>query len=148
MVETFTQGASPEVWKTVKTSFLDHAVRAATQAAATAGVEIPDEIARQAVVDRLDDFMKGWAFATLDAHMRPLQSVVAGLAVPEIAELAETLVMLESLKEKVTSRTQSVGGPIDVAVITRSEGLVWIKRKHFFEPNLNQRYMVRLQNPK
>ncbi len=51
--------------------------------------------------------------------------------------------MLESLKEKVTRRTQSVGGPVDVAIITKAEGLVWIKRKLYFEPNLNHRFLAR-----
>ena len=83
--------------------------------------------------------------ATLQAHYVPLWSSVASLNVEELAELAETLVLLESLKEKVTSRTQSVGGPIDVAVITKSEGLVWIKRKLYFDPALNPRYLNRLQ---
>ena len=60
-----------------------------------------------------------------------------------MADLAETLIMLESLKEKVTKPTESVGGPIDVAVITKSEGFIWIKRKHYFDPQLNPRYFQR-----
>ena len=40
-----------------------------------------------------------------------------------MAEFAETLINLQSLKEKVTKPSQTVGGPIDVAVITKSEGL-------------------------
>jgi hypothetical protein len=143
MVETFTQGASPEVWRTVRESYSKHAADACRQAAAAAGVEIADEAIETAVSQSVSDFTKGWAFATFSAHLAPLHSVVSGLAIPEIAELAETLVMLESLKEKVTSRTQSVGGPIDVAVITKAEGLVWIKRKHYFDPQLNSRYFNR-----
>ena len=54
--------------------------------------------------------------------------------------------MLESLKEKVTRGTQSVGGPIDVAVITKAEGLVWLKRKLYFDAGLNHRYMSRIQS--
>jgi hypothetical protein len=48
------------------------------------------------------------------------------------------------LKERVTSPSESVGGPIDVAVITRAEGLVWVKRKHYFDPELNLRYLNRI----
>ncbi len=61
-----------------------------------------------------------------------------------MAHLAETLLVLQSLKERVTSNTEEVGGPIDVAAITKTEGLVWIKRKHFFGAELNQRYTARL----
>uniref|UniRef100_UPI003CFC037C hypothetical protein n=1 Tax=Alcaligenes faecalis TaxID=511 RepID=UPI003CFC037C len=145
MVETFTQGASPEVWRTVKDSYLEHAAAVCRQAATEAGVSIPEDVIKKTVNDSTDAFTKGWAFATFNAHLKPLRDVVSGLSVPELAELAETLVMLESLKEKVTSRTQSVGGPIDVAVITRSDGLVWIRRKLHFQPELNQRYLMRLQ---
>ena len=60
-----------------------------------------------------------------------------------MASLAENLVMLESLKEKVTQPSESVIGPIDVAIITKHEGLVWAKRKHFFEPKLNPRFFWR-----
>jgi hypothetical protein len=71
--------------------------------------------------------------------------VLGDLPVEEMAELAETLVNLQSLKEKVTKPSASVGGPVDVAIITKSEGLVWTKRKLFFDPELNPRYHLRQQ---
>ena len=146
MIETFTQGASLEVWQTVGQEFSRHAAEACRQAAAAANVVIPPHAIEQAVSDASTSFNKQWAYSTFESHLRPLRQVVAGLALEELAELAENLVMLESLKEKVTHRTQSVGGPVDLAVITKEEGLVWIKRKHYFDPKLNQRYMNRLQN--
>jgi hypothetical protein len=33
-----------------------------------------------------------------------------------------------------------VGGPIDVAVISRGDGFIWIKRKHYFSPELNPQF--------
>lgn len=33
-----------------------------------------------------------------------------------------------------------VGGPIDVAVISKGDGLIWIKRKHYFDRDLNQHF--------
>lgn len=145
MVNTFTLGASPEAWRDAQHFFTKYSTDACRQAATQAGVSIPEEAIAAAVSNSLKSFTNDWGYATFNAHMRPLRDVVSGLAVPELAELAENLVMLESLKEKVTSRTQSVGGPIDVAVITRSEGLVWIRRKLHFQPELNQRYLMRLQ---
>jgi hypothetical protein len=78
-----------------------------------------------------------------EQHAYPLRRVLQSLPLDEMASLAETLISLQSLKEKVTKPSETVGGPIDVAVITKSEGLVWIKRKHFFDPALNSRYMQR-----
>jgi hypothetical protein len=63
--------------------------------------------------------------------------------VDELAELAETLMSIESLKERVTRPTESVSGPIDVAVISKADGFIWIRRKHYFEAELNPRFFGR-----
>nr|WP_234840444.1 hypothetical protein [Sinorhizobium meliloti] len=76
-------------------------------------------------------------------HSLPLRSVLSVLPVDEMAELAETLITLQSLKEKVTKPSATVGGPVDVAIITKHEGLVWVKRKHFFNPDINSRFTLR-----
>ena len=36
---------------------------------------------------------------------------------------------------------ETVGGPIDVAVISKGDGFVWIKRKHYFKPELNPHFI-------
>ena len=61
----------------------------------------------------------------------------------ELAYTAEALVMLTSIKRRVSAQQETVGGPIDVAIITRNEGFVWIKRKHYFQPELNGGYIAR-----
>jgi hypothetical protein len=71
--------------------------------------------------------------------------VLGVLRVDEMAELAETLINLQSLKEQVTKNSETVGGPVDVAIITKSEGLLWAKRKHFFDIDLNSRFALRQQ---
>ncbi|MEC5398958.1 hypothetical protein [Uliginosibacterium sp. H1] len=91
------------------------------------------------------EFMIEWKRANWKQNFNPLIDVLQTLNVQEMAHLAESLLNLESLKERVTSASESVGGPIDVAAITKSEGLVWIKRKHYFDAGLNVRYMARLQ---
>jgi len=35
-------------------------------------------------------------------------------------------------------QTDSVGGPIEVAVITKYEGFKWVRRKHFYDRSLNE----------
>jgi hypothetical protein len=91
-----------------------------------------------------DKFSKQWLQNARNNHAYPLKRVLGSLPIKEMAELAETLVNLQSLKEKVTKPSEEVGGPVDVAVITKAEGLVWIRRKHYFDPTLNARYMARL----
>jgi hypothetical protein len=77
--------------------------------------------------------------------------MVSGMPKPELANFAEALVNITSIKRRVSPEQESVGGPIDVAVISRGEGFVWVKRKHYFDPILNPRYFHRkygmIQNP-
>jgi hypothetical protein len=63
----------------------------------------------------------------------------------ELASMAESLVNLTSIKRKVSAETETVGGPVDVAVISKGEGFVWIKRKHYFDRALNPRYILNQQ---
>lgn len=90
-------------------------------------------------------FTENWVESSWRANSMPLLRVVGSLPIDEMSELAETLIMLQSLKEKVTKPTESVGGPIDVAIVTKGDGFVWIKRKHYFDPVLNSRFFVRQQ---
>jgi len=78
-------------------------------------------------------------------HAIPMRRVLGVLPVDEMADLAETLINLQSLKEKVTKNSETVGGPVDVAIITKNEGLLWAKRKHFFDMDLNSRFALRQQ---
>lgn len=72
----------------------------------------------------------------------PIVNAVAFFSPTEMATMAETLVSLESFKQQVTLRSETVGGPIDVAVITRGDGFIWIKRKHYFTPEFNHQFFV------
>lgn len=70
----------------------------------------------------------------------PITSVVQSLPKDELAAMAEALVNLTSFKRKISMDPETVGGPIDVAVISKGDGLIWIKRKHYFEPKLNPQF--------
>ena len=70
-------------------------------------------------------------------------AVVAMLPKEELAELAEALVSLTSLRRKVSLGDETVGGPTDVALITKGDGLVWVKRKHYFPAKLNPAFFAR-----
>ncbi len=78
----------------------------------------------------------------------PVISAVAYFSPTEMATMAETLVSLESFKQQVTLRNETVGGPIDVAVITRGDGFIWVKRKHYFSPELNHQFFTNYNRKK
>src|SRR5260370_25058889 len=72
------------------------------------------------------------------SRYKPIEQSAAFLAKGEIAALAENLIDLASLRNRVSiDRDETVGGAIDVAVISKGDGFVWIKRKHYFDLALN-----------
>jgi hypothetical protein len=75
-------------------------------------------------------------------HIGPLVRSVTYLSKDELANLVESLVMMTSLRRRMDIETaETVGGPIDVAVLSRTEGFIWIKRKHYFNPELNPSFL-------
>lgn len=144
MTDTFSLGLSADVYGSLMVAVVDTIVNFADEVAAKSGGKIDaiDDLPSlvQAARNKISD-------AVLDKarreHSLPLRSVLSVLPVDEMAELAETLITLQSLKEKVTKPSETVGGPVDVAIITKHEGLVWVKRKHFFNSNINTRFQLR-----
>lgn len=73
-------------------------------------------------------------------YVSPLMGAVSQLSKEDLAEMAESLVYLTYLKRRFTMAEESVGGPVDIAVITKGDGFIWIKRKHYFDPELNRNF--------
>lgn len=73
-------------------------------------------------------------------YISPLMEAVGTLGKEDLTEMAESLIYLTYLKRRITFAQESVGGPVDVAVITKGDGFIWIKRKHYFKPELNQHF--------
>lgn len=74
-------------------------------------------------------------------HLQPVRQAIAFLPKNELAHVASSLVNLNSFQKRMSiSEDETVGGPIDVAVISKGDGFVWIDRKHYFRPELNQHF--------
>jgi hypothetical protein len=81
-----------------------------------------------------------------ERHIDPILNVVSILPKDELAAMAESLVNLTSFKRKISMDAETVGGPIDVAVISKGDGFVWIKRKHYFKPEFNPTFFQKYLN--
>ncbi len=143
MTDTFTMGFGPDVFRSVRSHLRIALNKLGEKVCADVGQACSS--LSQYVEEGVKSHTEKWTEEVFEKHARPLRQVIGSLPIDEMANLAETLVMLESLKEKVTSPSESVGGPIDVAIITKHEGFVWGKRKLYFEPKLNPRYFLRQQ---
>ena len=88
----------------------------------------------------INDLREGLKSYRLEKHVNPILSAVEALPKDELATFAESLVYLTSMKRRYSFDYETVGGPIDVAVISKGDGFVWIKRKHYFKPEMNPQF--------
>jgi hypothetical protein len=49
--------------------------------------------------------------------------------VEDMVNMAESLISITNLQRHITWSEETVGGPIDVAVITKTDGFKWVKQK-------------------
>ncbi len=90
-----------------------------------------------------EDFVKKADVYIEKSFTSRIKEMIRSMPKQEMSLLAESMIEITSLKRKVTREQETVGGEVDVAIITKSEGFVWTKRKHYFPPELNKRFFVR-----
>lgn len=76
-----------------------------------------------------------------EKYEKPVRETIAVLPKDELALVAESLVQVTSFRQRISQEVETVGGPIDVAVISKGDGFVWIKRKHYFRAEINPFFM-------
>ena len=76
-------------------------------------------------------------------YIQKLIETVEYLDKEDLANMAESLISLTGLKRRMTSSEEPVGGPVDVAVISKGDGFIWMKRKHYFDKELNSQFFNR-----
>lgn len=73
-------------------------------------------------------------------HFAPIRDAIRNLPKDELAHVAASLVNLNSFQKRLSPKPETVGGPVDVAVISKGDGFIWIERKHYFRPELNHHF--------
>ena len=74
----------------------------------------------------------------------PLLQAVCFLSKAELWKIAENFVGIGSMKKRINMGYETIWGPIDVAVVTKADGFVRIKRKFYFDADINYNYFNRL----
>jgi hypothetical protein len=77
------------------------------------------------------------AYAERIGQLTGVPLVFPGMPVGEVIDLAHFLVDATIKFVRFTPGHQVVGGPIEIAALTRHEGFKWIKRKHHYPQELN-----------
>ncbi len=92
----------------------------------------------------LNKLYQAWDSIEKDDFAYPVIGMVDTLPKSELGAIAEALVEITKFKRHVSRQEETVGGPIDVAILTKGDGFAWIKRKHYFKPELNPRLLAQL----
>ncbi|MFA5931499.1 MAG: hypothetical protein WC821_04280 [archaeon] len=84
-----------------------------------------------------DSFNSNLNFLIRKNYLDKIMGVIGMLPKSELAEMAETLITITSFKRKMSSDRETVGGPVDVVVISKGDGFIWIKKKNYYKHELN-----------
>lgn len=149
MVYTFMEGIDPKLEEFMIGTFsrlLENYIDGVTEALPSA-MEKEKEKFRKSILQvceaQIEQLRQGIEEYRRMRHVDPIIEMIAALPKEELAKVAESLVNLTSFKRRVSTEAETVAEPIDVAVISRGDGFVWIKRKHYFPPELNPAWVNR-----
>jgi hypothetical protein len=62
-----------------------------------------------------------------------IYSVVQAMSKADLAQMAEFMVEINSFEKRVSPSPETVGGATDVAVLSREDGLIWVKKKQYYD---------------
>lgn len=150
MVQTFMEGIDPRLQALVEQSLstifedLPKKLTDTLESGLKSHESLRDTL-HELSMNALATLRRDWSKYQREHHIDPIMQGVSMLPKNELASLAESLVNLTVLRRHASTEAETVGGPIDVAVITKGDGFVWIKRKHYFDAELNPRYIANLR---
>ncbi len=150
MVYTFMQGIDPEFKDTVEKStkelfsqIVDIILKKIEGKYPVYGKKLQVKV-KTALDKLIPNLYNEWDKTRVEKYSNPVMENVASLPKDELGAMAESLVNLTKFKRRISREKETVGGPIDVAVITKGDGFVWMNRKHYFDAGLNPRYIARI----
>lgn len=149
MVATFMDGIDPYLRQVVDASVqevFEEISKTLVKEVGKVDEELSDALSERlygVVGEAVEGLSSRWERIIRDRYSRPVLEIVGSLPKDELAAIAESLVNLTKFKRRVSREQETVGGPIDVAVITKGDGFVWLRRKHYFKPELNPRIIAR-----
>lgn len=82
------------------------------------------------IIEKLqNDFAEKIDDIITEKYTSGLVDTVESFNVEDMVNMAESLISITNLQRHITSSEESVGGPIDVALITKTGGFLWVKQK-------------------
>ncbi len=116
------------------------------EAAKTVGVteqQLAKLIESANVNETIDQYRQELAEYYRNTFIDGIVDAVESFNVEDMVDMAESFIAITNLQRHISSSEESVGGPVDVAVITKSEGFVWVNHKQWFQQDMNPQMIER-----
>lgn len=91
-------------------------------------LDLLSEVQYQDLIDRFGNTMR----AQLNKNQREWEKMLRYYDLKSMAALAQSLIDLTGLHRILTFEQEAVGGPVDVAVISKNDGFTWLSRKSWY----------------
>lgn len=146
MVDTFLTGMNPQFERQLWTNVVSLIQRMPEVIVNEIGVLRPEE--KVALIGKLKPAALKSALHIVqqlrsfrdEQHLQPILQAIMHCPKDQLAHIASSLVNLNSFQKRMSMKPETVGGPVDVAVISKGDGFIWIERKHYFRPELNPHF--------
>ncbi len=139
---TLMKGIAPELFDVVESQLAesiqkvkDDVVEQLTKA--NVSQDIIDSVVESTQDKIKEEFQEKVIDYIQEEYIDGIIDAVDSFSIDDMANMGESLISVTNLQRHISSSDESVGGPIDVAVVTRSEGFIWIKHKDWFRQDLN-----------
>ena len=151
VIETFIEGVSNKIKNTLieaTASTIKATVKGVASLIRTKDASLADSIDAIDYSGVIQSYNKQINDIIRRDQVSPLIQTIVSMGKEDIADLAENLIYMTSMKRHVSPFAETVGGPIDVAIISKGDGFIWAKRKHYFSADLNRDYFDNRYNNK
>ena len=100
------------------------------------------QVIEKQLIETTDQIIKRVVEQAQKQYLFPITDAVSTLPIEELSLLAESMINITSIRRKVAidDYVGTVGGPIDVAIISKVDGFIWMKRKHYFDREYNPQF--------
>ncbi len=142
MVDTFFHGINPQILTELKDNMVVEFEKIIDEINKNHSAVTKEEL-RKYFQNCYSEIFENIENFSIKNYINPIVNSISYLRKEDLIEFAESLINITSIKRKTNSELQSVGGPIDIAVITKHEGFIWIKKKDNIVKDINTAYYNR-----
>ncbi len=103
--------------------------------------EFYKSLAQDASLESTKKFFRIMDHVRQEKHTFQIEEAIKFMPFSELAEVAELFIRLTQVRRRLSLDSETVGGPIDVAVISKADGFIWTKRKFYFSKELNYSFI-------